>query len=185
MRAAQPSSFTCELIQSAETQWVSHPKVHLGCKIASWMGGSEKTTLPHTFKFTPTKAKGWMQKQPVIPLFGFWYLQMILLCKFTLKKKKSKSLCVYYTNTSGICLWAGHFDLTSKLNSLSYLASLSSDPPILLLLTVPKFIPWTSAMTKVCRTNQEKPHISRNRYLLSFLPASLFLNIASLHLLPT
>lgn len=36
---------------------------------------------------------------------------------------------MYCTNTSGICLWAGHFDLTSKLNSLSYLASLSSDPP--------------------------------------------------------
>lgn len=98
VRAAQPSSFTCELIQSAETQWVSHPKVHLGCKIASWMGGSEKTTLPHTFKFTPTKAKGWMQKQPVIPLFGFWYLQMILLCKFTLKKKNQKA-CVCTVQT--------------------------------------------------------------------------------------
>lgn len=108
VRAAQPSSFTCELIQSAETQWVSHPKVHLGCTIASWMGGSEKTTLPHTFKFTPTKAKGWMQKQPVIPLFGFWYLQMILLCKFTLKKKRiKKPVCVLYKHQWYLSLsWA-------------------------------------------------------------------------------
>lgn len=34
---------------------------------------------------------------------------------------------VDYTNTTGICLRAGHFDPTSKLNSLLYLASLSSD----------------------------------------------------------
>lgn len=33
-----------------------------------------------------------------------------------------------YTNTIGICLRAGHFDLTSKLSSLLYLASLPSDP---------------------------------------------------------
>lgn len=63
---------------------------------------------------------------------------------------------MYHTNTTGICLWAGHFDLTSKLNSLLYPVSLSSDPLILLLFSVPKFIPRLSTMIKVCRINLEK-----------------------------
>lgn len=87
---------------------------------------------------------------------------------------------MYHTNTTGICLWAGHFDLTSKLNSLLYPASLSSDPLILLLFSVPKFTPWMSTTIKVCRINLEKKKTFPG--IGTYLPFYQLHNFWTLHL---
>lgn len=84
---------------------------------------------------------------------------------------------MYYTNTTGICLWAGHSDLTLKLNSLLYPASFISDPPSCCSLLSQSSSPGPVQWSKSAELTWKKPTFSGTSRYLSFYQLHCFLTL--------